>query len=67
MGGSRAAVTAATDPRNQRKEDDMAQLSLATCQFEIRTQVAKNLQAITRQMKQAKSKGAHLVHFPRPV
>jgi predicted amidohydrolase len=41
----------------------MAQLSLATCQFEIRTQVAKNLQAITRQMKQAKSKGAHLVHF----
>ena len=41
----------------------MAQLILATCQFEIQTQVAKNLRAITRQMKQAKSKGAHLVHF----
>ena len=41
----------------------MAQLTLATCQFEIQTQVAKNLQAITRQMKRAKSKGAHLVHF----
>ena len=41
----------------------MAQLTLATCQFEIRTQVAKNLRSITRQMKLAKSGGAHLVHF----
>ena len=47
------------------KEFDMAQLTLATCQFEIRTQVAKNLRSITRQMKQAKSRGADLVSLFR--
>ena len=41
----------------------MARLVLATCQFEIEKEVAKNLRGVTRQMKLAKSKGAQLVHF----
>lgn len=41
----------------------MARLTLATCQFEIQTQVASNLRSVTRQMKRAKAGGAHLVHF----
>ncbi len=41
----------------------MARLVLATCQFKIEKQVPKNLRAIARQMKLAKSKGAHLIHF----
>ena len=41
----------------------MAKLILATCQFYINKRVEQNLRSITRQMKQAKAKGAHLVHF----
>jgi predicted amidohydrolase len=41
----------------------MAKLALATCQFHITEQVERNLRSITRQMKQAKAKGAQLVHF----
>ncbi len=41
----------------------MARLVLATCQFEIEKEVARNLRGVTRQMKLAKSKGAQLVHF----
>ena len=41
----------------------MAKLRLATCQFHIKDQTEQNLRSVVRQMKQAKSEGAHLVHF----
>jgi len=41
----------------------MARVTVATCQFCIEKQVERNLRSITRQMKQAKAKGAHVVHF----
>ncbi len=41
----------------------MAKIVLATCQFNIEKKPEKNLRAITRQMMDAKAKGAHLVHF----
>ena len=41
----------------------MAKIVLATCQFHIEKKPEKNLRAITRQMMDAKAKGAHLVHF----
>lgn len=41
----------------------MAKVTLATCQFCIQKQVKQNYLSVTRQMKQAKAKGAHLVHF----
>ena len=41
----------------------MSKVVLATCQFCIQKRVEHNLYYITRQMKQAKEKGAHLVHF----
>ena len=41
----------------------MSKITLATCQFSIHKRVERNLRYITRQMKHAKAKGAHLVHF----
>ena len=41
----------------------MANLILATCQFPIDKDVEQNLKYVARQIKQAKAKGAHLVHF----
>ena len=41
----------------------MSKVVLATCQFRIEKQVKKNLISIKRQMKKAKSNGAHPVHF----
>jgi len=41
----------------------MSKLVLATCQFCIEKRVEDNLRHVTRQMKQAKQKGTHLVHF----
>ncbi len=41
----------------------MAKITLATCQFQIESQSAKNIVQIKRQMRSAKKRGAHLVHF----
>ena len=41
----------------------MAKITVATCQFPIDKDPAKNLRAVKRQLAQAKRKGAHLVHF----
>jgi len=41
----------------------MSRIVLASCQFEIVKQPERNLRSIVRQMKAAKQKGAHLVHF----
>ena len=41
----------------------MAKLNLATCQFHIHKDPRRNLQAILRQIEEAKAGGAHLVHF----
>ncbi len=41
----------------------MSKVVLATCQFCIQKRVEHNLRSVTSQMKQAKEKGAHLVHF----
>ena len=41
----------------------MAKITLATCQFPIDKDPAKNLRAVKRQLAQAKGKGAQLVHF----
>ena len=41
----------------------MAKLRLATCQFRIEKQPARNLVQIKRQMRNAVRRGAHLVHF----
>jgi predicted amidohydrolase len=41
----------------------MAKLTLATCQFRIETDTALNLRSIERQMRKARSRGAHLAHF----
>ena len=38
-------------------------MTLATCQFPIGKDPAKNFRAVKRQLAQAKGKGAHLVHF----
>ena len=40
-----------------------SKIVLATCQFRIEKQVKKNLASIARQMRHAKKRGAHLVHF----
>ena len=40
-----------------------SKIVLATCQFRIEKQVRKNLASIARQMRYAKKRGAHLVHF----
>ena len=42
----------------------MARLVLATCQFCVYPEPERNVAATLRQLKQAKDKGAHLVHFP---
>jgi predicted amidohydrolase len=39
-------------------------LTLATCQFPIDADIRRNLAWVTRQMKEARRRGAHLVHFP---
>jgi len=41
----------------------MANLMLATCQFPVNKKIEQNLLYVTRQIKLAKAKGAHLVHF----
>lgn len=41
----------------------MSTLVLATCQFPVTSRTDRNLGYITRQMKYAKEKGAHIVHF----
>ena len=41
----------------------MAKLVLATCQFDITKDIGQNLCSISHLMKQAKAKGAHLIHF----
>ena len=41
----------------------MANLILATCQFPVNKKCEQNLLYATRQIKLAKAKGAHLVHF----
>ena len=42
----------------------MAKLVLATCQFHIHKQTERNFESTLRQIKLAKAKGAHLIHFP---
>jgi hypothetical protein len=42
----------------------MAKLELATCQFPVVKDVKQNLVYALRQIKQARGKGADLVHFP---
>ena len=42
----------------------MAKLKLATCQFPVVKNVKENLVYALRQIKQARGKGADLVHFP---
>ena len=41
----------------------MAKITLATCQFPIDQDPAKNLRSVQRQLAQAKAAGAQLVHF----
>ena len=41
----------------------MANIVLATCQFPVDKDCEQNLKYVTRQIKLAKAKGAHLVHF----
>jgi len=41
----------------------VATLVLATCQFCVHKQPERNLESVLRQLKMAKAKGAHLVHF----
>ena len=41
----------------------MANLILATCQFPVNKKSEQNLLYVTRQIKLAKAKGAHLIHF----
>ena len=41
----------------------MAKLELATCQFNIDKQPHRNLKSVIGQIEQAKTRGAHLVHF----
>ncbi len=42
----------------------MAKIRLATCQFLLEKQPSINLAHIKRQMRAAKRRGAHLIHFP---
>ena len=42
----------------------MASLVLATCQFCVHKRPDRNRKSAIRQIKLAKAKGAHLVHFP---
>lgn len=42
----------------------MSSLVLATCQFCITSDPGQNLESVIRQVKLAKARGAHLVHFP---
>src|SRR5688500_8045681 len=39
-------------------------LTLATCQFPVSEDIRENLAWVTRQMKSARRRGAHLAHFP---
>jgi predicted amidohydrolase len=41
----------------------MAKLNLATCQFLIHKDPERNVEAVLRQIEEAKAGGAHLVHF----
>ena len=41
----------------------MAKLTLATCQFQVENCPRQNLRSVARQMRAAKRRGAHLVHF----
>ena len=39
-------------------------LTIATCQFPISVNIKKNYDYIVKQVKEAKRKNAHVVHFP---
>ena len=41
----------------------MAKVNLATCQFQVENTPQQNLRTIFRQMRIARQRGAHLVHF----
>ena len=41
----------------------MAKLNLATCQFQVENTPQQNLRNISRQMRAARKRGAHLAHF----
>ena len=41
----------------------MAKVNLATCQFQVENTPQQNLRTISRQMRIARQRGAHLVHF----
>lgn len=39
-------------------------LKIATCQFPIDAEIARNLSFVSRQMREASRRGAHVAHFP---
>jgi deaminated glutathione amidase len=48
----------------RRHDEQMAALSVATCQFPVSADISANLDHIKRQMATASRRGARVAHFP---